>query len=251
MSINWVMLTADGKDIVPLQNETVFFREHGVRFELDSSNGGYPGAGSSYSAKSGTLLLTNQRIVFISATPTSYFTTASLPIDKVQDSKLVQPWFSAATFKAVVMPVPGGGMTQPARLAISFTSGSIHEFEAQYRSLRERLQELDGAAPDHLEQLPMYNPPSGPVPTSTYTSSSSSADQGTSGTGPAPTSTASAPLPQPVPHAQPYVVASAPTPAATTASHTTSASGYHAPPLPQPLPAPTPSDLPPSYDEIR
>jgi hypothetical protein len=45
MSINWVMLTADGKDIVPLQNETVFFREHGVRFELDSSNGGYPGAG--------------------------------------------------------------------------------------------------------------------------------------------------------------------------------------------------------------
>ncbi|KAH7046206.1 hypothetical protein BKA57DRAFT_395855 [Linnemannia elongata] len=124
MSINWVMLTADGKDIVPLQNETVFFREHGVRFELDSSNGGYPGAGSSYSAKSGTLLLTNQRIVFISATPTSYFTTASLPIDKVQDSKLVQPWFSAATFKAVVMPVPGGGMTQPARLAISFTSGS-------------------------------------------------------------------------------------------------------------------------------
>ncbi|KAG0042313.1 hypothetical protein BGZ89_006952, partial [Linnemannia elongata] len=204
---------------------------------------------SSYSAKSGTLLLTNQRIVFISATPTSYFTTASLPIDKVQDSKLVQPWFSAATFKAVVMPVPGGGMTQPARLAISFTSGSVHEFESQYRSLRERLQELDGAAPDHLEQLPMYNPPSGPVPTSTYTSSSSPADQGTSGTGPTPTSTA--PLPQPVPHAQPYLVAPASTPAATTASHTTSAPGYNTPPPPQPLPAPNPSDLPPSYDEIR
>ncbi|KAH7046207.1 hypothetical protein BKA57DRAFT_70879 [Linnemannia elongata] len=109
--------------------------------------------------------------------------------------------------------------------------------------------ELDGAAPDHLEQLPMYNPPSGPVPTSTYTSSSSPADQGTSGTGPTPTSTA--PLPQPVPHAQPYLVAPASTPAATTASHTTSAPGYNAPPPPQPLPAPTPSDLPPSYDEIR
>ena len=79
---------------------------------------------SSYSAKSGTLLLTNQRIVFISATPNAYFTSASLPIGNVQDSKLSQPWFSSATFKAVVMPVPGGGMTQPARLAISFTSGS-------------------------------------------------------------------------------------------------------------------------------
>ncbi|KAF9149278.1 hypothetical protein BG015_008942 [Linnemannia schmuckeri] len=233
MSINWVMLTADGKDIVPLQNETVFFREHGVRFELDSSNGGYPGAGSTYSAKSGTLLLTNQRIIFISATPTSYFTTASLPIDKVQDSKLVQPWFSAATFKAVVMPVPGGGMTQPARLAISFTSGK-----------------LDGTAPEHLEQLPMYNPHSGPAPTSTYTSSFP-ADQGTSGTGPAPTSTASAPFPQPVPHVQPYAVAPAPTPSATTTSSTTGSLGCNAPPPPQPLPVPTPSDLPPSYDEIR
>ncbi|KAK3841395.1 MAG: hypothetical protein J3R72DRAFT_445375 [Linnemannia gamsii] len=248
MSINWVMLTADGKDIVPLQNETIFFREHGVRFELDSSNGGYPGAGSSYSAKSGTLLLTNQRIVFISATPNAYFTSASLPIDKVQDSKLVQPWFSAATFKAVVMPVPGGGMTQPARLAISFTSGSINEFESQYRSLRERLQELDGAAPDHLEQLPMYNPPAGPIPTSTY----SSGGQGTSGTGPAPTSTTTAPLPQPVPHVQPYVVAPTPTvPATTTTVGTAGAPIYNAPPPPQPLPVPTPSDLPPSYDEIR
>ncbi|KAF9106987.1 hypothetical protein BGX29_007810 [Mortierella sp. GBA35] len=238
MSINWVMLTADGKDIVPLQNETVFFREQGVRFELDSSNGGYPGAGNSYSAKSGTLLLTNQRIVYISGTPTPYFTSASLPIDKVQDSKLVQPWFSAASFKAVVMPVPGGGMTQPARLAISFTNGSIHEFEAQYRSLRERLQELDGAAPDHLEQLPMYNPPSEPIPTSTR------ADQGTSGTGPAPTSTTSAPMPQPVTHVQP--------PTATETTHTTGTPGYNAPPPPaQPLPAPTPTDLPPSYDEIR
>ncbi|KAG0286738.1 hypothetical protein BGZ96_009205 [Linnemannia gamsii] len=234
MSINWVMLTADGKDIVPLQNETIFFREHGVRFELDSSNGGYPGAGNSYTAKSGTLLLTNQRIVFINATPTSYFTTASLPIDKVQDSKLVQPWFSAATFKAVVMPVPGGGMAQPARLTISFTSGK-----------------LDGAAPHHLEQLPMYNPPSGPVPTSTYTSSFPPADQGTSGTGLAPTSTASAPLPLPVPHVQPYMVAPAPTATTTTASNTTGTPGYNAPPPPQPLPIPTPSDLPPSYDEIR
>ncbi|KAF9125512.1 hypothetical protein BGW39_007335 [Mortierella sp. 14UC] len=251
MSINWVMLTADGSDIVPLQNETVFFRQQGVRFELDSSNGGYPGAGSSYSAKSGTLLLTNQRIVFISATPTAYFTSASLPIDKVQDSKLVQPWFSAATFKAVVMPVPGGGMTQPARLAISFTSGSINEFELQYRSLRERLQELDGAAPDHLEQLPTYNPPSGPIPTMSY-SSSSSDGQGSSGTGPAPTSTTSAPMPQPIPHVQPYVVA--PTPTATTATVAAGAAGapgYNAPPPPQPLPLPTPSDLPPSYDEIR
>lgn len=47
MSVNWVMLAPDsqGQDIVPLENETIFLRQQGVRFELDSSNGGYPGAG--------------------------------------------------------------------------------------------------------------------------------------------------------------------------------------------------------------
>ncbi|KAG0199872.1 hypothetical protein BGX28_006922, partial [Mortierella sp. GBA30] len=123
MSVNWVMLTADGKDIVPLENETVFYRENGVRFELDSSNGGYPGAGLLYNSRAGSILLTNQRIVYICAIPTAFFTSASLPINNIQDSKLVQPWFSAPVFKAVVMPVPGGGLSQPARLSISFSNG--------------------------------------------------------------------------------------------------------------------------------
>ncbi|KAI1320011.1 hypothetical protein EDD11_002342 [Mortierella claussenii] len=125
MSVNWVMLTSDGKNIVPLEHETIFFQEQGVRFELDSSNGGYPGAGVSYASKSGTLLLTNQRIVYLCAAPTRFFSSASLPINKIEDSKLVQPWFSAPAFKAVVIPVPGGGLTQPAQLSITFTSGSM------------------------------------------------------------------------------------------------------------------------------
>lgn len=39
MSINWVMLTTDGKDIVPLDRETIFYRKENVKFELDCSNG--------------------------------------------------------------------------------------------------------------------------------------------------------------------------------------------------------------------
>ncbi|KAF9365981.1 hypothetical protein BGX34_007032, partial [Mortierella sp. NVP85] len=125
MSINWVLMSADGNDIVPLQNEIIFLREQGVRFELDCSNGGYPGAGFNYSSKSGTIMLTNQRIVYLCASPTSFFSSASLPVNNVQDSKLVHSWFSLSppVFKAVVMPVPGGGLSQPARLSISFTTG--------------------------------------------------------------------------------------------------------------------------------
>ncbi|KAF9950760.1 hypothetical protein BGZ72_007638 [Mortierella alpina] len=234
MSVNWVMLTPDGKDIVPLENETVFFRENGVRFELDSSNGGYPGAGASYTSKSGTALLTNQRVVYICGAPTQFFSSASLPIKNIQDSKLVQPWFSAATFKAVVMPVPGGGLSQPARLSITFSTGSIHEFDVQYRSLRERLQELDGVAPQHLEQLPVYLPPSGPPPSLTTDTVPAPT--------PTPTATGAAPQPAPYPVSnfhpsiQPFSTSSDPS---------------TGPAPPQPQQQAIPSDMPPSYDQIR
>ncbi|KAF9103586.1 hypothetical protein BGX27_010506 [Mortierella sp. AM989] len=239
MSVNWVLLTPDGKDIVPLENETIFFREQGVRIELDCSNGGYPGAGALYASKSGTLLLTNQRIVYLCAEPTTFFASASIPMSNIHDAKLVQSWFSAPVFKAVAMPVPGGGLSQPARLSITFSSKStqtIHEFDVQYRSLRERIQESDGAAPQHLEQLPMYLPPSDPVPElSTPTDAT-----------PTPTSsTTSAPTPQPQPYPTPYHVHSSALSATTPIS----------PPPPQPLPQAqhqaVPTDLPPSYDELR
>ncbi|KAI8595069.1 hypothetical protein EDD21DRAFT_392149 [Dissophora ornata] len=228
MSINWVMLAPDGKDIVPLENETVFFREQGVRLELDSSNGGYPGAGSLYSSKKGTLMLTNQRVIYLCAAPTAFFSSASLPINNIQDGKLVQSWFSAPTFKAVITPVPGGGLSQAARLAITFSSGNIHDFDVQYRSLRERSHELDGAIPQHLEELPVYFQSS---PTTTATVP-----------GPGPTATTSAAIPQsqaplypPPPHVPPPTDTS-----------------NLPPPPPQPQQAAAePFDLPPSYDAAR
>ncbi|KAG0227360.1 hypothetical protein B0O80DRAFT_432690 [Mortierella sp. GBAus27b] len=246
MSINWVLMSPDGKDIVPLDNETIFLRQQGVRFELDCSNGGYPGAGANYLSKSGTLMLTNQRIVYLCEQPTSFFSSASLPVHNVQDSKLSQSWFSlsAPVFKAVVMPVAGGGLTQPGRLSITFTTGDIGEFDAQYRSLRERCQELDGAAPQHLEQLPVYAPPS--------SSTANAADAG-------PSTTLTAPIPQPlpppvIPHIEPPALDQ---PSSSPPPLPSSSSNPPPPPQPQttPVPAPPsheiPSDLPPSYDEIR
>ncbi|KAF9995617.1 hypothetical protein BGZ80_004448 [Entomortierella chlamydospora] len=220
MSVNWVLVTTDGKDIVPLENETIFFREQGVRFELDCSNGGYPGAGASYASKDGTLLLTNQRVVYLCAEPTAFFSSASLPIGNIHDSKLVQPWFSAAFFKAVAMPVPRGGLTQPARLSITFSS-----------------KKMDGAAPQHLEQLPVYVPPSEPVPEPTATTDL------TSTLDPSRTTSASTPLPEPSSTSNPVQSSVQPTAAST------------GPPPPQPLfqaqPHAIPSDLPPSYDQFR
>lgn len=99
--------------------------------------------------------------------------------------------------------------------------------------------ELDGAAPQHLEQLPVYDPPATPFPSPSV--STDPAQQ--------PTSTASSSTPRPseprptptVSTAQPAHVASA-VPQSVAANH---------PAPPQPLPQAIPSDLPPSYDEIR
>ncbi|KAG0339610.1 hypothetical protein BG000_001761 [Podila horticola] len=240
MSINWVMLTVDGKDIVPLDREIIFYRKDNVKFELDCSNG------SSFNSKSGSLILTNQRVVYLCQNPNSYFATASMPISNIQDSKLYQPWFSSAVFKAVVMPVPGGGLTQPGRLSITFADGSLHEFDFQYRALKERLQELDGAAPEHLEQLPQYDAPSDPLPPSA---------SATTITTPAPvaSSTSSAPAPSPHPRPTPTSATSVAAPSSSTTS--TPAQSEPSTVL-APTPGPTPTsvattDLPPSYDDIH
>ncbi|KAG0233794.1 hypothetical protein BGW42_007165 [Actinomortierella wolfii] len=211
MSINWVLL--EGTDIVPLENETIFWRKKNVCFSLDCSNGNH------YYAKRGELLLTNQRVVYLSETPTSFFSNASIPLNKLEESKLVERWFSSSSYKAVVMPVPGGGMTQPGILELIFNDGGLHEFDSLYRSLKERIHELDGAAPQHLEQLPTYEPQAG--------GSALSIGQGSSS--------------MPVPSAISYI-----DPSTTTA-----------PPPPQPAPlltpesSGTPLDAPPSYDEVR
>ncbi|KAF9987578.1 hypothetical protein BGZ65_003010 [Modicella reniformis] len=247
MSVNWVLMSADGKDIVPLENETIFLREQGVHLELDCSNGGYPGAGVNYASKSGKLMLTNQRIVYLCDSPTQFFSSASLPVNNVQDSKLTQSWFSFSppVFKAIVMPIPGGGLTQPARLSITFTTGK-----------------LDGAAPQHLEQLPVYVPPS-----------STTEAIITSG----PSATTSAPMPEPLPQAiyHPTIPHTQPPPPPSEAAAAAAAAApglnetssippppppqpVHQPPPPphpystsQPLAQDIPSDLPPSYDEIH
>ncbi|KAF9162404.1 hypothetical protein DFQ26_003583 [Actinomortierella ambigua] len=228
MSINWAMLTDDGTDIVPLENETIFWRKKGVSFSLDCSNGGYPGAGNQYSAKRGELLLTNQRVLYLSETPTPYFSNASIPLNKLEESKLVERWFSSSSYKAVVMPVPGGGMTQPGVLEMTFNEGGLREFDSLYRSLKERLHELDGVAPQHLEQLPTYEPREG-------ASSSSSAEGSSSPTPSAtvneafqpPTTATTVPPPQPAPLPSPA------TPMAPSSSNN------------------TPLDAPPSYDLSR
>jgi len=169
MALNWVMITSDGLNPVPLPGEKIFFSQAKVSLILDCG-GGYPGNPGTYQAN-GTLFLTNQRIIFISIPSLPHFKSLSVPILNLKEGKLQQPWFAANYYQGHVMPVHGGGLTVPGQLKITFKEGGGFEFSTMYNEALQRMLEADGTAPpEHLDPLPVYSPPAERASTSNATS---------------------------------------------------------------------------------
>ncbi|KAJ9071012.1 hypothetical protein DSO57_1001782 [Entomophthora muscae] len=148
MALNWVTLNTDGRSPVPLENERTFFCQGGVSFRFTSGSG-YPGSSELYSSAKGNLFLTNLRAVFISIPQTQL------------NCEIVQPIFGPNYCKADLEPVPGGGIRQNGTLKLFFKEGGGFSFLALYKQLVQRRLEV-GDGPEHLEPLPLYQPPSNP-----------------------------------------------------------------------------------------
>ncbi|CEI94819.1 hypothetical protein RMCBS344292_09024 [Rhizopus microsporus] len=106
MSINCVMLTQDGKAPVPLPQEKMFFTQPDVKLILDCNDeAGYPGnTGGHYESSRGTVVLTNQRIVYLVDKPTPGFQNLNVPILNFKQWRLEQPWFGANYVTGIVLP---------------------------------------------------------------------------------------------------------------------------------------------------
>jgi len=205
MALNWVMLTKEG-DPVPLQDEKTFLHVPEVKITLTatpitSSPPSSPttpsGTPSSRSCK-GSLRVTSHRVIFLSSsittlngstsstsTVTSWISSLSLssstpvldqadminnlsvPIDKFQDCRFIQPWMEANYCEAVVVPVPEGGLQGLHQLKITFHQGSFWEF---YKVIEEVKKLHEESNPNHInftgENLPAYEPPPSPTPPS-------------------------------------------------------------------------------------
>ncbi|CEP07283.1 hypothetical protein [Parasitella parasitica] len=159
MSINWVMLTQDGKAPVPLPQEKMFFTQPDVKMVLycNDSAGGYPGHSEAYfKSDKGTVILSNQRIIYLAEAATTIdFRNLNIPIRNFKNWKLEQPWFGANFVSGVVIPVQNGGLTKNASLKLTFTEGGAIEFTNILRNLLERIEESN-EIPAEYEALPAY-----------------------------------------------------------------------------------------------
>ncbi|GAA5816838.1 hypothetical protein MFLAVUS_010372 [Mucor flavus] len=165
MSVNWVMLTQDGRAPVPLPQEKMFFTQSHVKLVLDCNEtaGGYPGNSEGYyESSNGTVILSNQRIVYLAQETSAEFKNLNIPILNFKNWKLEQPWFGANFVSGVVLPVQGGGLTKAGNLKITFTEGGAIEFTTILRNLLERIGESN-EIPREFEPLPAYQQPPPPA----------------------------------------------------------------------------------------
>jgi hypothetical protein len=161
----------------------------------------YPGRQPfSASSSAGCVHLTNQRLVYLAASPTPELNSFSCPILNIHDSHISAPFFGPNLWEAIIQPVTGGGLPNgPVQVKFTFRDGGAFDFSQFFERIKERLQqavdvarengELSGSsnilgstslANVHLEELPAYEeagsasarppPIDAPHPTSVSTS---------------------------------------------------------------------------------
>ncbi|KAJ2400667.1 hypothetical protein GGI23_001896 [Coemansia sp. RSA 2559] len=167
MALNAVMLEQGTRHPVPLPNENFLYHCNGVKFELKSGDG-YPGDAVWFGSASGTVFVSNKRIVFLPADTThetstnasspSKLNSFTIPHVNLRDQKFTQPLFGANRFEAVAQPVAGGNITGTALLVLTFKEGGGFDFATIARKMSERISET-GEVPPYEEELPGYDGP--------------------------------------------------------------------------------------------
>lgn len=176
MSINWVML--EGAGFVLLPREQHVWRSPPRTAISLSTPRAYPAQNPlNIDSPSGTLFLTNQRVVYLPEKSRPEFTSFSASLLNLHDTHTVLPWFGPNAWVAVVQPVPGGNIPVEAHVELKFTfkEGGAPEFSSNFERIKERLQQAVEAAREsnltgrsqgglgavnmdsvHLDQLPSY-----------------------------------------------------------------------------------------------
>ncbi|RMD44121.1 hypothetical protein DV735_g1018, partial [Chaetothyriales sp. CBS 134920] len=154
MSINWVM-THPRDGFVRLPKEDILWKSSPrTSFSLSTPRA-YPGTNPlSIKSDNGTIYLTNQRIVYLPATPTDSFKSFSASHLNLHDSHLVLPWFGPNAWQALVEPVPGGNIPNNHHVELKFTfkDGGAPDFNVKFEGIKERLHQ----AVENARQLPSY-----------------------------------------------------------------------------------------------
>lgn len=169
MSINWVMLSRSG-EIEPLPHESILFKTRGrVALSITAPNQPPGVAPLSIKSESGIAYITNQRLIYLPATPTEQFKSFSTRILGCQDGRMRSSWVGPWYWEASVRPVPNGNIPPDFPLVIlklTFKDGGFSEFETKFVEIKARLHHAAQIAEEsgqrnwalnvHDEQLPEY-----------------------------------------------------------------------------------------------
>ncbi|CZT25104.1 uncharacterized protein RCC_10833 [Ramularia collo-cygni] len=181
MSVNWVLLspTASKTPYTPLPSETTVLTSP-PRISLSISiPSHYPAKQQqpySLTHPSGTVYLTNRRIIYLPDKPSATVQSFAAPILNLHDSHVTAPFFGPNAWIALLQPVQGGGIPTPSggvvELKLTFKEGGAFDFHTAYERVRERLlQAVEVAGMDGdqasgansnvhvagMEDLPVYS----------------------------------------------------------------------------------------------
>lgn len=84
------------------------------------------------------------------------FETLAVPLDRISDTHLHQPWIGPSGWGAVVAPVKGGGMEPEDsvwKLKMVWKDGGVYDFVGAF----ERCLEANARGQEHIEELPVYS----------------------------------------------------------------------------------------------
>ncbi|KAI9770180.1 MAG: hypothetical protein M1835_006597 [Candelina submexicana] len=189
---SWVMLSTDGQGFIPLTQERILYTSPPRTTLVLQTPNTYPGKTFSVNSNAGCVYLTNQRIVYVPASPTASLQSFQAPILNLHDSHVSAPFFGPNVWTAVLQPVPGGGIPPThavVEIKMTFKEGGAFDFHSNFERIKERLQQavetarenghMDGDGTDrgtggghdplagismaavHLDELPAYEEAAG------------------------------------------------------------------------------------------
>ncbi|KAK7723592.1 hypothetical protein SLS57_004406 [Botryosphaeria dothidea] len=189
---SWVMLSeAEGFTALPGE-QRLYTSPPRTALTLQSLNK-YPGKEPfNIQSSTGSIHLTNRRVVYLPGSPSDALQSFAAPILNLHDTHVQAPFFGPNVWTAIVQPVPGGNIPPQhaaLELKITFKDGGAYDFSQTYDRIKERMQQAieiaresgnyhgsaDGSDDGtlrtggalagvnlntvHLDQLPAYEPP--------------------------------------------------------------------------------------------
>lgn len=169
------MTSPGDSGFIKLPNERTLFTSPPRTSLQISTPSSFPGT-QPFSVKSdaGIVYITNQRLVYLPASPTPELQSFSCPILNTQDTYVRAPFFGANYWTGLCKAVQDGGIPAAhsvVELRLTFREGGAFDFHSTFEQIKERLHQAYSVAREtgegganvnlaniHLEQLPAYEP---------------------------------------------------------------------------------------------